>query len=243
MKLFLSIIIPAYNEAKRLPTTLSSLQQNLSKSPFSWEIIVVSDGSTDSTEGVVQEFCKSIKNLNLIKGETNQGKGWAVRQGMLQAKGKWRLFMDADNSANIDQFEKIKSHLGEYDVVFGSRDMSGSKLVPPQPWSKRLLGNLGNLFIQTLLLPGCWDSQCGFKCFSAEAAENIFSQTKINRWGFDVEALVLARKMGLKTKEVPLVWANDPCSYVRLLDYPRTLLDILKIRWWLWRGKYIVSSQ
>lgn len=239
MKPYLSVIIPAYNEAKRLPLTLIDINRHLSEVDCPYEIIVVDDGSKDATEEVVRRFSHLIKNLRLIDNKKNHGKGWVVRQGMLQAKGDIRLFTDADNSTSIDQFSKIIPYLKQgYDIVIGSRDIEGAKLIPPQSWYKRLAGDIGNLIIQFLLLPGMWDTQCGFKAFTKEAALKIFSLMKINRWAFDVEALALAKKLGYKIKEIPVVWVNDPFSSVKLMHYFHFFWEVLKIKWWVMTKKY-----
>ena len=235
---YLSVIIPAYNESKRLPLTLIDIDRHLSKADFSYEIIVVNDGSKDSTAEIVRRFSHLIKNLRLLNNDKNHGKGWVVRQGMLEAKGEIRIFTDADNSTTMDQFEKMRPHFPKYDIVIGSRDIPGAKMVPPQPWYKRISGDLGNLFIQALLLPGMWDTQCGFKAFTAESAEKIFSVLKIDKWAFDVEALSLAKKMGLKIKEIPVTWINNPFSKVSLSSYVKFLFEVVKIKWWLTTGKY-----
>lgn len=241
MKPYLSVIIPAYNESKRLPQTLIDVDRHLSKADYSYEIIVVNDGSTDDTADIVKRFSHLVKNLRLIDNEKNHGKGWVVRQGMLEAKGNWRLFTDADNSTAIDHFDKMIPYLREYEVVFGSRDVAGAKMVPPQPFYKRKLGDISNIIIQVILwefLRGIWDTQCGFKCFSEEAAKKVFGLAKIDRWGFDFEALALAKKLGYKTKEIPVIWVNNPYSSVKLMSYLRTFWDLLRVRWWLWRRKY-----
>ncbi|KKU94100.1 MAG: hypothetical protein UY26_C0003G0250 [Candidatus Jorgensenbacteria bacterium GW2011_GWA1_48_13] len=239
MKPFLSVIIPAYNEEKRLPATLIDVDRYLRSADFSCEIIVVDDGSKDGTAEIVKKFEDSIGNLRLIKNEENHGKGHAVKQGMLAAEGEYRLFMDADNSTSVDQFQKILPFLKEgYEVIIGSRDIKGAELVPPQPLYKRALGNIGNLVIQILLLWGIWDTQCGFKCFSGKATQRIFSLVTIERWGFDVEALALGKKMGYKIKEVPVRWVNNPYSQVKLSGYLTSLWDVFKIRFRLWKGDY-----
>jgi dolichyl-phosphate beta-glucosyltransferase len=166
-KPFLSVIIPAYNEAKRLPLTLIDVDKHLQEQEYSYEILVVNDGSTDETAEIVNRFVPLIQNLKLIDNAENKGKGAVVRQGMLLAKGTWRVFMDADNSTSVVEFNKMIPYFKNgYEVVIGSRHVKGSKMSPPQPFYKRILGNAGNLMIQALLLPGIWDTQCGFKCFS-----------------------------------------------------------------------------
>lgn len=244
-KPYLSVIIPAYNEAKRLPLTLIDIDKHLREMKFpsdnleqTYEIIIVNDGSKDATLEIARRFSHLIKNLKIID-QKNTGKGGAVKRGMMEAKGKIRLFTDADNSTSIDQFNKIIPHLNEgYDIVIGSRDIKGARLIPPQPWYKRIAGNLGNLFIQTLLLRGIWDTQCGFKAFTEEAAEKIFPLIKINRWGFDAEILALGKKMGYKIKEIPVIWTNSPFSHVSAMAYLQVLWEVIKIRWWLTTGEY-----
>ena len=246
-KPYLSVIIPAYNEANRLPTTLIDIDKHLRGADFDYEILVVNDGSKDNTADVVHKFEPMVKGLRLTGGDVNHGKGYVVRQGMREAKGKFRLFTDADNSTSIDHFFKMIPYLegadsNKYDIVIGSRDIKGSKLVPPQPWYRRIMGNVGNIIIQIVLLPGIWDTQCGFKCFSEESAERIFPLMKINRWAIDVEALSLGKKFGYKIKEVPITWVNDVRSAVKSSAYLGVLRDVLKIRLWLWTNKYKLSK-
>lgn len=236
---FLSVIIPAYNEAERLPLTLIDVDKHLSKVDYSYEILVVNDGSKDKTADIVRSMEKGIKNLKLIDNDVNKGKGGVVRQGMLVAGGKIRLFMDADNSTSVDQFANMLPLFKEgFDVVIGSRAAKGSRLTPPQPLYRQIPGRIGNLIIQALLLPGIWDTQCGFKAFTDEVAERIFNLSKIKGWGFDVEILSLALKMGYRIKEVPVIWANDPFSHVGASAYLKVLIETFKIRWWLWNNKY-----
>ena len=236
---YLSVIIPAYNEAKRLPLTLIDIDKHLETQEYSYEILVVNDGSTDSTAEIVNRFMPLVENLKLIDNKENKGKGAAVRQGMLCAKGTWRLFMDADNSTSVVEFNKMIPYFKEgYEVVFGSRDVKGARMLPPQAFYKRILGDLGNLFIQAVLLRGIWDTQCGFKCFSDEAAEKVFNLTRIDKWGFDVEALALAKEFGYKIKEMPVFWVNDVRSHVKMTSYLQVLWEVVKVRWWLWRDVY-----
>ncbi len=236
---YLSVIIPAYNEARRIPLTLVDVDKHLSKVDYSYEILVVDDGSSDSTVEVVRGFTKLIPNLILVEQENNQGKGEAVRRGMLEASGKYRLFMDADNSTSVDQFENMIPHLeGGYDVVICSRAHRDSKLMPAQGLLRQILGKAGNLFIQLLVIPGIWDTQCGFKCFSGDAAEKVFPLQRIKRWGFDVEILALAKRLGFKIKQIPVVWVNDLDSHVGPGAYIQTLVETMKIRYWLWRNVY-----
>ena len=243
-KPYLSVIIPAYNESRRIPLTLIDIDKHLSTAGYSYEILVVSNGSTDDTIQVVERMSKMIPNLrvldldlsNLKEGNT---KGFAVRFGMREANGKYRLFTDADNSTSIDHFDKMIPYFEEgYDVVICSRSHKESKLSPAQGTLKKILGKGGNLIIQILVLPGIWDTQCGFKAFTEVAAEKIFSLQRTSSWGFDVEILALAKRLGYKIKQIPVNWVNDTDSHVGASAYVNTLIETLRIRYWLWRGVY-----
>ncbi len=243
-KPYLSVIIPAYNEAGRLPLTLVDIDRHLSTRNYTYEIIVVDDGSSDGTEEATKKFIKLIPNLKVVGYKGNQGKGNAVKVGMLEARGRYRLFTDSDNSTSIDHFDKMIPFIKEgYDIVIGSRDVKGAQEHPPQSALKRLLGNMGNLFIQVWLLPGIWDTQCGFKVFSEKAALQIFGLQKIKRWGFDVESLALGKRMGYKIKEIPVYWVNDADSRVKPLAYFQVLFETMKVRWWLWRKAYNLEAR
>ncbi|MBT9151388.1 MAG: putative glycosyltransferase CsbB [candidate division WS2 bacterium] len=243
-KPYLSVIIPAYNETKRIPLTLIDIDKRLSKVKYSYEILVVSDGSTDGTAEATKRLGSIIKNLRLIDNKENRGKGAVVKQGMLEAEGDYRLFTDADNSTAIDQFDKMIPYFKDgYHVVIGSRDVEGAQLHPPQPWYKRLLGNIGNIIIQALLIPGVWDTQCGFKCFSKEASLKIFPLQRINGWGFDVEILSLAKAFGYEIKEIPVVWIADARSKVSFKAYLQVFMETFNIRLWLWRDVYNIKPK
>ncbi|MEK7640399.1 MAG: dolichyl-phosphate beta-glucosyltransferase [Patescibacteria group bacterium] len=242
-KPYLSVIIPVYNEAKRLPLTLIDIDRHLSEQEYSYEILVVNDGSKDATAEIVERFKPLIENLKLVDFKENRGKGAVVRDGMQAAKGNWRLFMDADNSTSIIEFNKMIPYLDEgYEVVIGSRAVKGSKLNPASSLLRSLAGKFGNVIVQLTLLHGIWDTQCGFKCFSEEAARRIFSIARLNGWGFDAEALALAKKLGYQIKEMPVHWVSDSYSHVRLSSYFLVLWDTLRIRWWLWRKSYNLNG-
>lgn len=179
---------------------------------------------------------KLVANLRLISVEA-RGKGLAVKEGMLAAKGQYRAFVDADNSISIDQIVDALPHFKNgYGVVIGSRNIKGGKR--DQPWYRVILSGIGNLIIQALLLPGIWDTQCPFKIFSAEAAERIFRASKVKHFGFDVEVLSLAKQMGYKIKQVPATFKNDINSKVRVGSYLDVLWEVAKIRFWLWTKAY-----
>jgi glycosyltransferase involved in cell wall biosynthesis len=243
---YLSIVIPAYNEAERISKTLIDMDRHLARVDYSYEILVIDDGSKDNTVEVATKLAPMVKNLRVVETKENLGKGGAVRQGMLLAKGQIRLFTDADNSTSIDQFETMIPFFKEgHDVVIGSRAVVGARLEPPEPLYRQLIGKGLNLFIQLMLLPGIWDTQCGFKAFTGEAAERIFKMSRIWGWGFDVEILSIAKMLGYKTKEMPVRWVDDARSHVRFSAGLQFIRDAVKIRWWIWKHTYepLVTSQ
>lgn len=241
-EIHLSVIIPCYNEEKTIGDTLLAVDRYLSRQNYSYEIIVVSDGSKDKTAEIVGKFSDLVRNLKLIDNSENHGKGWVVRQGMLAGKGRYRLFMDADNSTTIEHLEKMWPHFeGGCAAVIGSRDskdVKGAKQAVSQSFLKRQMGNLGNLLIQIVVVPGIWDTQCGFKAFTGEAAEKIFQRCLVNRWGFDIEALALARKFGCRIGIIPVFWKNRAESRVKFSSYLGVFRDVFKIKWRLLVGKY-----
>lgn len=238
-EMFLSVVIPAYNEEQRLPNTLKAVLHYLKRQDYTWEIAVVNDGSKDKTADVVREFQVSEPNVKLLQYGNNRGKGYAVRYGMTHTTGQYRLFMDADNSTTIDHFEKFLPHLKEgYNVAIGSRDIAGADIAVHQAKWKELLGDLGNLWIQFWAVPGIKDTQAGFKVFTGKASDDVFSRLTIDRWGFDVEALAVARQRGYKIKELPIHWANDPNSKVSAKAYLDVLKEVVQVRLNMWKGVY-----
>ena len=239
-KPYLSVIIPAYNEEKRISATLLDIDKYLEKQDHSYEILVVSDGSTDNTVKVARDLQGQVENLRVIDNKKNCGKGCVVKQGMLEAKGEYRLFTDADNSTTIDHLDKFWSHMKKgYDVVIGSIEIEGAKIHEEAAWYRRMLGKYSKYVIR--ILAGLWeikDSQRGFKLFSAKAAEKIFPKQTIMRWGFDIEILSIAKKAGFKIKEIPVNWSNPGESKVTLKSYLRTFGELLKIKYNLITNKY-----
>ena len=247
MNPYLSVIVPAYNEEARILKALSAVYHYLKQQSYPWEILVVIDGATDQTLSVVQQFAQGKAHIRWLHRRQNRGKGYTVREGMLAATGTIRLFTDADNSTDIAHLEAVLPLFAQgYDVVICSRspqDAPGARQAIPQTWLKRVCGILGNVFIQLVAIPGIWDTQCGFKAFSQSAAEQIFSTARINRWGFDVEALALARHFGWKIGILPAYWINDAATNVGWRSYGEVLLETVKVRWNLWRGVYTQPGQ
>lgn len=241
---YLSVIIPAYNEARRITATLLSIYEYLSRQSYSWEILIVLDGPTDNTLDLVREFAAARDQVRWINRPENRGKGYTVREGMLAAEGHIRLFTDADNSTDINHFEQMQPLFEDgFDVVICSRDAKdadGAGQAVPQPALKRFLGNAGNLFIQIFAVPGIWDTQCGFKAFTAGAAEKIFGVAKIDGWGFDIEALALARHFNYRIAVIAARWIDHAETHVRTWNYLTTLLETVQVRWNLMSGAYNV---
>lgn len=238
--MYLSVIIPAYNEEKRLPKTLGEIDKYLKNQNYEYEILVVSDGSKDKTADTTRFLMKEIKGLRLIDNKENHGKGYVVRQGLLEAKGDWRLFMDADNSTSVDQVKNFEPFFNQgFDILIGSRDIKGAVLDPPQPAYRRFIGDAFNLLTQVVV--GVWgikDTQCGFKILSAKAANSIMPKCTIDRWAFDPEIIKIGKKMKFKIKEVPVHWKNDLESKVKMTSTIKMALDLFKIRWNLIIRKY-----
>ncbi|MEX1064160.1 MAG: dolichyl-phosphate beta-glucosyltransferase [Candidatus Paceibacterota bacterium] len=235
----LSIIIPAYNEEKRIEKTLLSIDEYLSKQSYDYEILVVNDGSKDKTAEVVNSLKSKIKGLDLVDNKDNHGKGWVVKQGMLKANGDIRLFMDADNSTTVDQVEGFIPYFNQgYDIVIGSRRTKGSDIAVKQSWIRDFLGGVFRLIVHILVPLGVTDSQAGFKAFSKRATETLFPKQTIFRWAFDVEVLALAKKFGFKIKESPIKWINDAESHVKLRGMIKMLFEVIQVRLNLWGGRY-----
>ena len=243
----LSVVIPVYNEENRLEKTLVESLAYLKSQRIHSEIIIVDDGSKDGTLQVVESLGKQIKpplTLRVLEQGANLGKGAAVKKGSMASQGEVVLFMDADNATPLSEYEKFKPLLKKgVEVVVGSRAVDRSQVKIPQPLYRQVLGRVGNLLIQVLVVPGIKDTQCGFKAFSRKAAHRIFPEQTINRFGFDFEILFLAHKYGFSIKEIPVQWFNSPFSKVRMADYFRTFFELLSIRWKDLRGLYSPSNK
>lgn len=232
----LSIIIPAYNEAERLPSALRAIKAYAASQSHQLEVIVVDDGSTDTTAEVVRQ---SPFPARLIQQPRNMGKGAAVRTGMLAATGEWRYSCDADLSTPIDELDHLLTFIDRADVIIGSRRMPGAQVLKAQRWWKVWMGQLGNVAIQALAVRGIHDTQCGFKLFHRRTMP-VFTLQRTNRFGYDFEVLYLVRRGGWRLLEVPVRWTNDARSTVTGRDYFITLGELLKLQWYRWRGLYNV---
>jgi dolichyl-phosphate beta-glucosyltransferase len=228
----LSMVIPAYNEARRLPPTLARLRDYLEAGPDTYEVLVVDDGSTDDTVSVAQAVAREWPQLEVLTLPQNQGKGAAVREGMLHARGALRAFSDADLSTPIEELPRLRSHLGgACHVAIASRDAPGSDIQVHQPRWREFMGRTYNRILRLLVLPGIRDTQCGFKLFTSEAAEACFAPLETFRFGFDAEVLVRAHRRGWEIAEVPVQWRHVEESRVGGIgDALRMLYDLVMLR-------------
>ena len=228
----LSVVVPAYNEEQRLPRTLARLNEYYESQSYSYEVIVVSDGSNDNTASLVTEFAQTHPAFRVIDYKPNHGKGYAVRTGILAAQGELILFCDADLATPQEETEKLLPRIEQgADVAIGSRPLRESNLEKHQPLYRELFGRLANKLIQILAVSGIQDTQCGFKLFTNKAAKDIFSRCKLDEFGFDFECLMVARDLGYRIDEVPIRWLDQEGSKVVLMrDGPRALRDLIKIR-------------
>ncbi len=229
----LSVVLPAYNEEFRIPHTLNQSIEYLKAQSYNSEIIVVDDGSTDRTCEIVPRYCSASIPVTLLAHPdgANHGKGASIKRGMLKARGAYRLFMDADNSTTLEQIGGFWPHFEcGADVVIGSRALKESVIGKHQAKHKELAGRAGNWLIRSLAVPGIRDTQAGFKMFTAEIADKIFPRLTIDRWGADIELIVIARLLGGRISEVPIAWINSAGSKVTMASYFQVIAEILRIR-------------
>ena len=235
-----SFILPAYNESERLTTSLPKVLEYVAQRPMSAEVIVVNDGSKDDTADVVRKFAATHPMVRLVENPGNRGKGYSVRNGMLHARGDVLLFTDADLSSPIYEADKLFAAIGNgADVAIGSRWLQRELQTERQPLLRQLYGRLFNLGLRIMLGLNFRDTQCGFKAFTRNAANIIFTRQRIERWGFDPEILFLANKFKLRTVEVPVEWAHDHRSKISpLRDGIRMGSEVLQVRWNDMKGRY-----
>ena len=229
---FLSIVIPAYNEQLRISQTLIAVTSYLRTKPYSWDVIVANDGSTDNTAELVADVASNQPNVRLLN-LTHGGKGWAVKHGMLESTGKYRFLLDADLSMPVEQIDRFFPYFDEgYDIVIGSREVSGSRRFR-EPARRRIQGRVFNSLVRLFTINGIADTQCGFKCFTGKAAEQLFSMQESTGFIFGVEILFLARKFGIRIKEIPIDWYYQDGSKVRpIIDSLLMFKDMLLVRWY-----------
>ena len=228
----ISIIIPAYNEEKRIGKTIRIFTDYLNNTAYSYELIVADDGSTDNTVNLIKNLQKQIPQLRLVCCKTNKGKGQAVRLGMLAAKGQIHLFSDADGATPITELPNLIAPIEnkEVKIAIGSRYLEKSEIKKAQPLYRRVWSRLANKFVQKLLLPGIVDPNCGFKAFDAVISHQLFSQCIVNEWSFDLEVLALAKKQNLKIAEIPVKWFHDEASKGKITQLPREIKNVFMIR-------------
>jgi glycosyltransferase involved in cell wall biosynthesis len=235
---FLSIIVPAYNEENRLPSALEQIFAFLQEQSYPAEVLVVENGSTDQTLQIASGFAQRHPNMHLLR-EEQRGKGYAVRRGMLEARGAYRFMCDADLSMPIAELPNfLPPVLNGYDIAIASREVKGAVRYH-EPYLRHLTGRIFNALIQLLVLPGLQDTQCGFKCFRAPVAEEIFRYQTLTGWSFDVEILYIARRLGYRIREVPIHWYFNADTKISVLkDSLKMFLDLITIRLHNRRGLY-----
>jgi len=244
-KTYLSIIIPSYREAGRILAALKAIDEHYFHSDKKYEVIVVEDGRQDGTGDLVRGFSKNHPAVRLLTNEKNLGKGSAVRRGMLAAMGEFVLFTDADMSTPIGEADRLLQYFSEgYEVVIASRRQKGARIKVSQPPLRRIAGWLFHNIRRAIILPRIKDTQCGFKCFTAAAAREIFSRSKIDGFVFDVEALAIARGLGYRIKEVPVVWIDDRRTTLSAAKHASNIiLDLLRVKYRSLSGKYSFADK
>lgn len=227
-----SVVIPVYNEEKRLPEALRRIEAFMTLKKWDWELLVCSDGSTDATDRIVLEKAKSQPRVKLLPATPNKGKGAAARRGMLAARGRRVLMTDVDLSSPIKESDKLVEALDAgHDIAIGSRAVRKKGADVRQSFRRHVSGRLFNFFVKRLVTPDFQDTQCGFKCFKREAAQALFSEQKLDGFAFDVEILYLAKKKGFKVAEVPVMWSQGHDSKVNVFKDSIVMVgDLMKIR-------------
>jgi len=240
----LSVVIPAYNEEKRLGRTFDVIIDFLQRTKREWEIVVHDDGSRDGTAALVQRFAAKFPTIRLNPGGVNHGKGYAVKHGMLQARGQWCLLTDADLSTPMEEFDKLWPWTQQgFEIVIGSRKIQGAQIEVKQPWLRQRMGLAYSYLSKWFLATPVLDFTCGFKLFRGDAAQAIFRRSLIERWGYDSEVLFIAHRLGYRIKEVPVVWRHDAETKVRLgSDVLSSARELLAIRRNAFAGRYNLTA-
>lgn len=236
----LSIVIPAYNEQHRIGPTLDTMAAYLNGKDYETEVIVVDDGSADSTQQEVRNRMETFPNLRLLDNGANHGKGYSVRHGVTEARGEYVLFFDADSSTPIDQIENFWPRFDQgYDICIGSRSLPDSDVVVRQPWLREIMGRVFRVLVRLLAIGDFSDTQCGFKAFSASSAKVVFKRQTLEGFGFDVELLYVAKKFGFRIAEVAVKWIDSPESKLHPgIDAMKMFLELISIRFKNVMGKY-----
>jgi len=237
---YLSIVIPAYNEASRIGKTLEEVRRYMASKPFASELILVDDGSSDGTPELLRNLQSRCPEVRIFRNEPNRGKGFSVRRGILEARGELILFTDADLSAPIEEADKLIDSLKSAgaDAAVGSRALNRELIGVRQPWRRELAGRCFNLFVRMFTGLKIRDTQCGLKMFRRASTRRAFELQRVERFGFDPEVLFLIKRLGGKIVEVPVRWNDNPATKIRLFrDSSRMFLDLLALRWRSWNSQ------
>lgn len=246
---YVSVVIPTYNEEVRkdkMKEHLESIVEYFNSKDVSYEILVALDGPTDNTANLVKEHAQRLPNIKVLDRKENKGKGYTVREGMMEADGEIIVFTDMDGATPIKMLDRFLPKFKDenFDIVIGSRDMAESEVKVHQPIWKEFLGNTGNILIQ--IIGGLWgmkDTQCGFKAFTREATQDIIPRTTVNRWGLDFELLMIGKKLGYKIVEVPVEWIDSGDSTVGISGYISTFKDLFSVKFNMIRGIYQLDKK
>ena len=230
-----SLVIPAYNERKRIEACLRSVADWVRSRPggWEWEVVLVDDGSTDGTKGIARQLASELGlTLQIRRHDVNRGKGCALREGVLASRGDPVLVCDVDLSTPLTEWVKLAERLPTHPVAIGSRALQEDLVRRKQPLYRRLLGKAGNVLVRLFAVPGIHDTQCGFKLFQGDVARDLFRQARVNGFAYDMEILFLARRLNIPIAEVPVLWFNSPESKVSLFRHALpTLWDLVRLRW------------
>lgn len=227
--MFLSIVIPAYNEENTISNTIDELYSYFKKKSFEFEILVVDDGSRDQTVATAESKAHKLPNVRVIRSSRNQGKGGAVKIGALESRGDWQLFLDADLSTQPEEFEKLAPYMNDYDIIIGSRCLPDSVVTIHQPRLREFIGRTLNRAFRIILKLPFADTQCGFKLYH-KRTRPLYEAQQLTRWLFEVELLYLALRNNFRVKEAPVRWAHDAASHVKVTDFFDIVRDLYRIK-------------